>query len=62
MKKKHWYDYLWVYAIVYFALAFFNILSAAGSDRYGSLQASHMVCILSDGNHDAKYLQIKKQK
>ena len=28
MKKKHWYDYLWVYAIVYFALGFFNILFA----------------------------------
>ena len=28
MKKKHWYDYLWAYAIVYFALGFFNILFA----------------------------------
>lgn len=26
MKAKHWYDYLWVYAIVYFSLGFFNIL------------------------------------
>ena len=26
MKAKHWYDYLWVYAIIYFALGFFNIL------------------------------------
>ena len=25
-KAKHWYDYLWVYAIIYFALGFFNIL------------------------------------
>ena len=27
-KAKHWYDYLWVYAIIYFALGFFNILFA----------------------------------
>ena len=28
MKTKHWYDYLWLYAIVYFSLGFFNILFA----------------------------------
>lgn len=28
MKAKLWYDYLWVYAIIYFALGFFNILFA----------------------------------
>ena len=28
MKKKHWYDYLWIWTIVYFALGFFNILFA----------------------------------
>ncbi|MDO5410675.1 MAG: 4Fe-4S binding protein [Lachnospiraceae bacterium] len=28
MKKKHWYDYLWIWAIVYFTLGFFNILFA----------------------------------
>ena len=28
MKAKHWYDSLWVYAIIYFALGFFNILFA----------------------------------
>lgn len=28
MKAKHWYDYLWIYAIIYFALGFFNILFA----------------------------------
>lgn len=27
-KKKHWYDYLWIWSIVYFALGFFNILFA----------------------------------
>ena len=27
-KKKHWYDYLWIWAIIYFALGFFNILFA----------------------------------
>ena len=27
-KKKHWYDYLWIWAILYFALGFFNILFA----------------------------------
>ena len=26
--KKRWYDYLWVWSIVYFALGFFNILFA----------------------------------
>ena len=26
--KKHWYDYLWIWTIVYFALGFFNILFA----------------------------------
>ncbi len=28
MKKKHWYDYLWIWSIIYFALGFFNILFA----------------------------------
>ena len=27
-KKKHWYDYLWIWAILYFALGFFNVLFA----------------------------------
>lgn len=27
-KKKYWYDYLWIWSIVYFALGFFNILFA----------------------------------
>lgn len=27
-QNKHWYDYLWVWAIIYFALGFFNILFA----------------------------------
>ena len=27
-KKKHWYDYLWIWSIVYFTLGFFNILFA----------------------------------
>lgn len=27
-KKKHWYDYLWIWAILYFSLGFFNILFA----------------------------------
>ena len=26
--KKHWYQYLWIWSIVYFALGFFNILFA----------------------------------
>ena len=26
--KKHWYDYLWIWTICYFALGFFNILFA----------------------------------
>jgi hypothetical protein len=28
MKNKHWYDYLWIWSIVYFSLGFFNILFA----------------------------------
>ena len=28
MKAKHWYDYLWLWSILYFALGFFNILFA----------------------------------
>lgn len=28
MKKKYWYDYLWIWTIIYFALGFFNILFA----------------------------------
>ena len=27
-KKKQWYDYLWIWSIIYFALVFFNILFA----------------------------------
>ena len=27
-RKKHWYSYLWIWSIVYFALGFFNILFA----------------------------------
>ena len=28
MKKRHWYDFLWIWTILYFALGFFNILFA----------------------------------
>ena len=28
MRGKRWYDYLWIWAILYFALGFFNILFA----------------------------------
>ena len=28
MKEKHWYDFLWIWTILYFALGFFNILFA----------------------------------
>lgn len=28
MRKKHWYDYLWIASIVYLTLGFFNILFA----------------------------------
>lgn len=28
MKQKHWYDYLWIWSILYFSLGFFNILFA----------------------------------
>ena len=27
-RQKHWYDFLWIWTIVYFALGFFNILFA----------------------------------
>ena len=26
--KKHWYDYLWIYSVIYLTLGFFNILFA----------------------------------
>ena len=26
--KKHWYDYLWIFTIIYFTLGFFNIMFA----------------------------------
>ena len=33
-KAKHWYDYLWVYAILYFTLGLFqHPLCVAGHDR-----------------------------
>ena len=28
MKQKKWYDYLWIWSILYFSLGFFNILFA----------------------------------
>lgn len=28
MRKKHWYDYLWIWSVLYFSLGFFNILLA----------------------------------
>ena len=28
MKKKHWYDFLWIWTIIFFSLGFFNILFA----------------------------------
>ena len=28
MNRKHWYDYLWIWTIIYFILGFFNILFA----------------------------------
>ncbi len=28
MRSKHWYDYLWIWSIIYFSLGFFNILFA----------------------------------
>lgn len=28
LKEKHWYDFLWIWSILYFALGFFNILFA----------------------------------
>lgn len=28
MKRKRWYDYLWIWSILYFSLGFFNILFA----------------------------------
>ncbi len=27
-RKKHWYDYLWIWEIIYFSLGFFNIMFA----------------------------------
>lgn len=28
MKKKYWYEYLWIWSVIYFILGFFNILFA----------------------------------
>ena len=28
MRRRHWYDYLWIWTILYFVLGFFNILFA----------------------------------
>lgn len=43
MKAKHWYDYLWVYAIIYFALGFFNILFAwLGMIDFSAAAFSHL--------------------
>ena len=28
MKKSHWYNYLWIWSVIYFAMGFFNILFA----------------------------------
>ena len=28
IRKKHWYDYLWIYSILYLILGFFNIFFA----------------------------------
>lgn len=28
MKKKHWFEYLWIWSIIYFTLGFFNIVFA----------------------------------
>lgn len=28
VKKKYWYDFLWIYSVLYLALGFFNILFA----------------------------------
>lgn len=28
LKQKHWYDYIWIFSVVYLALGFFNILFA----------------------------------
>ena len=28
MNKKRWYDYLWIWSLVYFGLGFFNIIFA----------------------------------
>ena len=65
MKAKHWYDYLWVYAIIYFALGFFNILfawlgmidfllplllaSLAGTNSFATTSADGVNCSASWG-------------
>ncbi len=28
MKQKRWYDYLWIWSVIFFILGFFNILFA----------------------------------
>ena len=65
-KAKHWYDYLWVCAILYFTLGFFNILFAhvgIGSNRNALLfsgaklfcgNVDNTVCIDIESNFDLR--------
>ena len=54
-RKKHWYEYLWIWAILYFALGFFNILFAwfgmtdflvpLGIAIFGGINFSVIICV-----------------
>ena len=50
--KKHWYDYLWIWTIIYFALGFFNILFAwlGMIDFQNSFVAIVLVLLINFGN------------
>ena len=60
MKVKHWYDYMWVYAIIYFAPSQENAHLRGDECRYGAHSASGYgrkgicgVCVsVSAGNPD----------
>ena len=44
MKAKHWYDYLWVYAIIYFALGFFKRTGGYCPCRRERTEATKCMC------------------
>ena len=56
-KMQHWYDYLWLWPIIYFVLGFFNILFAwLGMNRIItiSLRSGNQAVLYSGSKKDAE--------